>query len=114
MRDLNRVILLGNLASDPTLKTSEAGNNLCYFDLAVGNNAKEKEKQRTNFIRILVLGKFAEVCAQYLKKGRRTLVEGKINSYIREKDDGTNVKYTEVLADEVHFLDKPKTEEPKI
>lgn len=106
----NKCIFLGNLGSDPQMKFLDAGN-VCSFSLAINDQWTDKQgnkQQRTEWVRVSVWGKQAEVCGQYLAKGRAVLVEGKLRTTEREVD-GHKRQYTECVASDVRFLDAPKT-----
>ena len=100
---MNSVCLIGNLTRDPELRYSTGANQtaICRFTLAV--NDGYGEKQRTNFIPIVVFGKQAENCDRYLAKGRKAAVAGRIQTGSYEKD-GRTVYTTEVIANNVEFL----------
>lgn len=100
---MNCVIMIGNLTRDPDLRYS-AGNNripYCRFTLAV--NEGYGEKQRTSFVQIVAFNKTAENCSNYLSKGQRVAIHGRIQTGRFEKD-GRTVYTTEVVADRVEFL----------
>ncbi len=100
---MNQVSLIGNLTRDPELRYSTGANQtaICRFTLAV--NDGYGEKQRTNFIPIVVFGKQAENCDRYLAKGRKAAVSGRIQTGSYEKD-GRTIYTTEVIANSVEFL----------
>lgn len=106
---LNRVILIGRLTRDPDLKYTPAGVAVTQFTLACdrpfsGSNG-EKE---TDFIPIVTWRALAETCANYLRKGRLTAVEGRIQVRNYENNEGKRIYVTEVIADNVHFLESNK------
>ena len=109
---LNRVVLVGRLAKDPQFKTLSTGSSFCNFTLAVQRTFKDRNGERgTDWIPVVVWGQTAEHCGRYLSKGRMTAVSGRIQTRTYDKDDGTRVYVTEVVADEVQFLgdsEKPK------
>lgn len=105
----NRVILIGRLTRDPELRYTPNGKAVCNFDLAVdGPYTDQDKKSQTVFVRITVWNKLAEICAKNLGKGRKTAVEGKLNIHIYEANDGSKRSATDIVADNVRFLDKPK------
>jgi single-strand DNA-binding protein len=106
----NRVILVGNLTRDPESKTIDSGSSVCKFGLAV--NRKTKSNEETMFVDIVAWEKLAELCQQYLTKGRSVLVEGRL--VIRSYEDNTGVKRkaTEVVIDSMQMLDKRDEGEP--
>ncbi len=107
--DYNRVILTGRLTKDPELRYSGAGTAVVQFGLAV--NARRQnagtETEETSFFDIVVFGKQAEVCKQYLTKGRTVLVEGRLRQRSWTSEDGQKHKKVEILANQVHFIGTP-------
>ena len=80
--ELNKVFLIGNLTRDPELRYTGSGKAVCNFDLAVNRSYRDSStnetKRDTLFIRISVWNKMAEICAEYLKKGSKALIEGSL------------------------------------
>lgn len=105
--NLNKVLLIGNLTRDPELRYVPSGTAVATFTLAVNrvytSQAGEK-KEETSFIRIVVWGRRAEVCGEYLSKGSPVFVEGRLQSRSWEAQDGQKRSTTEVIADNVQFL----------
>lgn len=103
---INRVILVGRLTKDPELRYTPKGIAVCTFTLAVdrpfNNTGGERE---TDFIPIVVWRQLAETTANYLRKGRLTGVEGRIQVRNYENNEGHRVYVTEVVADNVRFLE---------
>jgi single-strand DNA-binding protein len=104
---LNRVILIGRLTRDPELRYTPAGVAVTQFTLAVdrpftSGNSKERE---ADFINIVTWRQLAETCANYLRKGRLTAVEGRIQVRNYENGEGKRVYVTEIVADNVRFLE---------
>ncbi|MEW5825356.1 MAG: single-stranded DNA-binding protein [Candidatus Bipolaricaulota bacterium] len=109
---VNKVFLLGNLASDPDpLKYSASGAAKTRFRLAVGRSFKDstgQAKDETTFVTITVWGSQAEHCAQYLSKGRSVFVEGRLRiSAVKNEETEETKWYTEVVASSVQFLGSP-------
>lgn len=103
---LNRVILIGRLTRDPELKYLPNGTAVASMTLAVDRpTAKDKEKE-ADFIPVVMWRQLAETCANYLRKGRLAAVEGRMQVRNYEKD-GKRVYVTEVIADNVRFLESP-------
>lgn len=100
---LNRVILIGRLTRDPELKYTSNGTAVCTFSLAVNRKFNRDE---TDFIDIVVWRGLAENCASYLGKGRLAAVEGRLQVRSYETQEGQKRKVTEVVADDVRFLDR--------
>ncbi|MDD9270830.1 single-stranded DNA-binding protein [Paenibacillus sp. GCM10023248] len=104
---LNRVILIGRLTRDPELRYTPAGVAVTQFTLAVDRpftNAGSKERE-ADFINIVTWRQLAETCANYLRKGRLTAVEGRIQVRNYDNNEGKRVYVTEVIADNVRFLE---------
>ena len=103
----NRVILMGNLTRDPEVRATRNGQSVCNFSMAMNRTyttqAGEK-KDEVCFMNIVVWGKAAENCGQYLKKGRPVLVEGYLQNRSWEAAEGQKRTVTEVVADRVQFL----------
>jgi len=106
---LNRIILIGRLTADPQLRYTTNGNAVTNFTLAVDKSYVGQDGERgVDFIDVVVWRKLAETCANHLHKGRLVAVEGRLE--IRSYDDqqGIRRKATEVVADNVRFLDRGK------
>jgi len=104
---LNRVILIGRLTRDPELRYTPAGVAVTQFTLAIDRpftNQQTKEKE-ADFINIVTWRQLAETCANYLRKGRLTAVEGRLQVRNYENKEGMKVYVTEVVADNVRFLE---------
>ena len=105
---LNRVILIGRLTKDPELRYTPAGVAVAQFTLAVDRQfSKERGEREADFIPIVVWRQQAETCANYLRKGRLTAVEGRMQVRNYENNEGRRVYVTEVIADNVRFLESP-------
>jgi single-strand DNA-binding protein len=106
-RGVNKVILVGNLGADPETKYTASGTALCTFRLATSENFTDRDGQtqeRTEWHRIVTWAKLAEICGQYLSKGRQVYVEGSIRTRSWEDDSGVKRFITEINAREVQFL----------
>ena len=106
-RSLNQVTLMGNLTRDPELRQTPTGQNVTSFSLALNRSYKDASgewQEATDFVDIVCWGPLAERVAQYLSKGRRCLVQGRIQSRNWEQD-GQKRSKVEVLANDVTFLD---------
>lgn len=106
---LNKVILVGNVASDLENRATTSGTSVTNFRLATDETWKDKEgntQKRAEFHSVVVWGKTADLCMQYLKKGARVYVEG--SAHYRSYEDKTGQKryVTEIKAESVEFLDK--------
>lgn len=107
MSSVNKVILVGNLGVDPEVRFTQGGNAVANFRIATSESYNDKSGQRqerTEWHRIVVWGKTAELCGEYLRKGRKVYVEGRIQT--REWTDKENIKHytTEIVANNVVFL----------
>lgn len=106
-RSLNQVTLMGNLTRDPELRQTPNGQNVTSFSLALNRSYKDSSgewQEATDYIDIVCWGPLAERVAQYLSKGRRCLVQGRVQSRSWEQD-GQKRNKVEVLANDVTFLD---------
>lgn len=102
---LNKVVLIGRLTRDPETRVLASGSSVSTFTLAVDRTFKSRDGERgTDFIPIVAWGKTAELCGQYLSKGRQTAVAGRIQTRSYDANDGSKRYVTEVVADEVTFL----------
>jgi single-strand DNA-binding protein len=101
----NRVIMGGNLVADPELRYTTSGTAVSNMRIAVGSKYKSGEewKEETLFIGVVIWGKQAESCAQYLDKGRQVLVEGRLQERSWESDGQTRKKM-EIVASTVKFI----------
>jgi len=103
---LNRVILIGRLTKDPELRYTPAGVAVTQFTLAVDRPFTSQGGEReADFIPVVTWRQLAETCANYLRKGRLTAVEGRIQVRNYENNEGRRVYVTEVIADNVRFLE---------
>lgn len=112
-RSLNQVTLMGNLTRDPELRQTPTGQNVTSFSLALNRSYKDQSgewQEATDYIDIVCWGPLAERVAQYLSKGRRCLVQGRLQSRSWEQD-GQKRNKVEVLASDVTFLDSRGGEE---
>ncbi|MBF0413861.1 MAG: single-stranded DNA-binding protein [Desulfamplus sp.] len=108
MAGLNKVMIIGRLGADPELRYSPQGLAVTRFSVATSEERVDKntgEKQeRTEWHRVVVFDKIAEVCAKYLSKGRQVYVEGKLQTSSYDKD-GQKHYSTDIIANTVQFLD---------
>ena len=104
---VNKVILVGNLGADPDMRYTPSGQGVCELRLATSESWNDKNGQRqerTEWHRIVVWGKRAEVCSKYLSKGRQVYVEGRIQTRTYDDKDGNKRYITEIIASDVQFL----------
>lgn len=109
---INKVIILGRLGTAPELNFTPGGVACCKFTVATTESwKKDGEKQeKTEWHKIVVWRKLAELCLQYLAKGRQVYIEGKIETRNWEKDNQKHYM-TEIVADKVEFIGDPKKRE---
>ncbi len=110
MSGINKVMLIGRLGADPEMKTVSNGNNVTRFSLATSESWVDRngEKQeRTEWHRVVVWGRVAEICAKHLAKGRQCFVEGRLQTRSWEDQQGQKRYTTEVVANNVQFLGAP-------
>jgi single-strand DNA-binding protein len=108
MAGLNKVMLIGNLGKDPEMRYTANGKAVTQFSLAVGRNYQGNDgerKEETEWFDIVVWDKLAELCSQFLQKGRKAYVEGRLQTRSWEGQDGQKKYRTEVVAQTVLFLD---------
>ncbi len=107
MAGVNKAILVGNLGRDPELRTTPNGQSVVNFTLATSETWTDKSGERverTEWHRIVVWGKQAEMCNQYLSKGRTVYIEGRIQTREWEDKDGNKRYTTEINANTVNFI----------
>lgn len=106
-RSLNKVLLIGNLTRDPELRYTPQGTAVCTFGLATNRSWTTEDNQKhedTEFHNIVCWNKLAEICAEFLAKGRQIYVEGRLSTREWEGQDGVKRRTTEIVANEVIFL----------
>lgn len=111
MNSVNRVSLMGNLGSDPEKRFTQNGNSVTNFRMATNETWTDKDgnkQKRTEWHRVVVWGKLADVCAQYLNKGRQVYVEGRLQTRKWQDKDGNDRFTTEINAQTVNFIDSRK------
>jgi single-strand DNA-binding protein len=113
MATLNKVFLIGNLTRDPELRYIPGGTAVTTFGLAVSRNYKTQtgeSREEVCFVRVVVWGKQAEACSQYLNKGRPVFIEGRLQYRSWEDQNGNKRNTLEVKADRVQFLSRIQRE----
>jgi single-strand DNA-binding protein len=111
-RSLNKVFLIGRLGQDVEMKSSQSGTTVAKFSLAISDKVKNTSgeyEEKTTWLNVVAFGKIADICGQYLKKGARVYVEGKIQVRTFEKDGETKY-FTEIILNEMIMLDGKDTE----
>lgn len=111
MANLNRIILIGRLTADPEVRFTVEGLQIAKFQLAVDRFAQEGAPKQVDFIDIVAWRRLAEVCGQYLKKGKLVLVEGRIQVRSFENEGGQRKWATEVVARSIKLLGSGGKEE---
>lgn len=104
---VNKVILIGHLGADPDMRYTPSGAGVCELRVATSESWKDKNGQRqerTEWHRVVVWGKMAEICAKYLTKGRQVYLEGRIQTRSWDDKDGQKRYMTEIIASDVQFL----------
>lgn len=107
-RSLNRVQLIGNLTRDPELRYTPNGNGVCTFSIATNRSwttDSGEKREEVDFHRIVAWNKLAELCSQFLTKGRKVYVEGRLATRSWTGQDGTQKSTTEVVIDDMILLD---------
>jgi single-strand DNA-binding protein len=107
MASVNKVILVGNLGKDPEVRFTPSGRAVAKFSLATTDSWVDQEsgrQERTEWHNVVVWGKQAESCGQYLAKGRQVYIEGSIRSRSYDDKEGNKRYITEVVAQRVQFL----------
>ena len=108
-RGVNKAIIVGTLGQDPDVKYTASGSPVVNISVATNENWKDKQtgeaQERTEWHRIVIFGKLAEIAAQYLRKGSQVYFEGKIQTRKWQDKDGQERYTTEVVANEMQMLD---------
>src|ERR1051325_4567792 len=107
MASINKVIVIGNLGADPELRYTPGGQAVCDLRVATTEQWTDKSgerKEQTEWHRVVVWGKQAENCSQYLSKGRQVYVEGRLRTRQWDDKDGNKRYTTEIVAQTVQFL----------
>lgn len=115
MTSFNKVILMGNLTKDPEIRYTPSGTPVANFRLAVNNRYKQGEefKEEVCYIDVVVFGKQAENCGQYLGKGQGVIVDGRLQERRWETEDGVKRSKHEVVAQTVRFLSRRQGTPPE-
>lgn len=107
MSGVNKVIIVGRLGTDPEVKTVGQGQTVTRLSIATSENWTDKQGQkqeRTEWHRIVVWGRLAEICGKHLSKGRQVYVEGRLQTRSWEDQQGQKRYTTEIVANTVQFL----------
>lgn len=107
MSGVNKVILIGNLGADPEVRHTQSGSQVANFRIAtseVFNDRDGNRQERTEWHRIVTFGKLADICGQYLRKGKQVYIEGRIQTRDWEDKDGNKRYTTEIVANTMQML----------
>ena len=112
MASLNKVMIIGNVGSEPEMRFTPNGNPVTSFRVATNRiftTAEGERKQETEWFTVVAWNKLAEQCNQFLSKGRLVYAEGRLHTRTWEGQDGQKRYRTEVVANRVSFLDRKAT-----
>lgn len=110
MMSLNRAQIIGNLTRDPEVRTTQTGQTVANFGVATSftwTDASGQKQEKTEFHNIVAWAKLGEICGQYLLKGRRVYVEGRLQTREWETPEGQKRQRTEIIAENVIMLERP-------
>ncbi|MDP3789372.1 MAG: single-stranded DNA-binding protein [Candidatus Omnitrophota bacterium] len=111
MANLNKVFLIGNLTRDPELRYIPSGTAVASFGLATNRTYKSssgEKKQETCFVRVVVWGRTAEICGEYLSKGSPIFIEGRLQYRAWDSPNGEKRNTLEVRAERIQFIGRPE------
>ncbi|MEO5811672.1 MAG: single-stranded DNA-binding protein [Rhodanobacter sp.] len=107
-RGVNKVILIGNLGADPEMRYTTSGSGICTFNLATSESWTDKQtnekQERTEWHRVKIFGRLAEIANEYLKKGRQVYIEGSIRTDKFTGKDGVEKYFTDIIASNMQLL----------
>jgi len=107
---LNRAMIIGNLTRDPEVRTTSGGQNVANFGVATNHSWTDsagQKQEKAEFHNIVAWGKLADICGQYLGKGRKVYIDGRIQTREWEGQDGQKRNRTEIVAENMIMLDRP-------
>ena len=108
-RGLNRVMIIGNIGNDPEVRYMPNGNPVANFSVATTENWKDKQsgerQERTEWHRIVMFNRLAEICGEYLRKGSKVYIEGSLRTRKWQDQSGADKYTTEIVASEMQMLD---------
>ncbi|MBI4300815.1 MAG: single-stranded DNA-binding protein [Chloroflexi bacterium] len=110
MQDLNKVMIIGNIGTEPEMRFTPNGTPVTSFRIATSRNymgPDGERKRETEWFDVVAWNKLAETCNQFLSKGRRAYVEGRLQTRSWEGQDGQRRFRVEVVANTILFLDRP-------
>lgn len=106
---LNKVMVIGNLTRDPETRTTPAGTAVCTFGVAtnrVWTDTQGQKQDEAEFHNVVAFGRLAEICTQYLGRGRKVYIEGRMKTREWTAQDGAKRNRTEVIAENMIMLDR--------
>jgi single-strand DNA-binding protein len=107
--DLNKAMIIGRLTNDPEVRTAPSGQSVTSFGVAtnlIWNDAQGQRQEKVEYHNVVCWRKLAEICGQYLQKGRRVYIEGRLQTRQWEGQDGVKRNRTEIIADNMIMLDR--------
>jgi single-strand DNA-binding protein len=107
MAGVNKVILVGNLGSDPEIRYTKDGGAVASFNIATSESWKDKDgnkQEKTEWHKIVAFRKLAEICGEYLNKGKQVYIEGKLQTRQWDDKDGNKRYTTEIVANQMQML----------
>lgn len=106
---LNKATLIGNLTRDPETKQTTGGQTVCTFGIATNRTWKDtagQKQEQVEYHNIVAWGKLGEICGQYLNKGKKVYIEGRLQTRDWEGQDGVKRYRTEIIAEDMIMLDR--------
>lgn len=106
-KDFNQAIVMGNLTRDPEMRTTPSGQNVTSFSIATNRSWQDQSGERKDAVEyhnIVAWGKLGELVNEYLKKGRKALVVGRLQTRSWEAEDGSKRQRTEIVANDINFV----------
>lgn len=107
--NLNKAMIIGNLTRDPELRSTPGGQSVCSFGVAtnqVWTDQQGQRQERAEFHNVVAWGKLAEICSQYLSKGRKVYIDGRLQTRDWEGQDGVKRYRTEIICENMIMLDR--------
>jgi single-strand DNA-binding protein len=108
MSDLNKTMIIGRLTRDPESRNIPTGQLVSSFSVATGRSWKDKsgaKQEKTEFHNVVAWGKLAEICKQYLNKGKKVFIEGRLQTRSWDDQNGQKKYKTEIIAENMQMLD---------
>ncbi len=109
MYSLNKAMIIGNMTKDPEMRQTPSGQQVCNFSVATNRSwqsADGQKQEASEFHNIVAWGKLAEICGQYLTKGRKVYIDGRLQTRDWDGQDGVKRYRTEIVAENMIILDK--------